>query len=348
MPIDWTRGYSCEWRVMRVDPDTWADAGTVGGFDSATVTRELDGTMERASLTLAATGTDRLPESWYRLVMTAIQGGSTERADVCTVWCNATEDRLAHGMVEREVTGRSVLWPVSAAVMPIGSYAPAGTDGARWAAQQISSRTPAPVTVAGGFTLDSHVVFDQGTSALDAVWQVLDAGGFTIMLDGYGNVTIAPMPTEPSLVLDAANARLLQPEATAALDWSEVPNRYVAVVGGRTAEAVNDDPASVTSTVARGFVVDADNTPDTSPVMVGGETLGSYCARRLAELSVVRDEHTYSREWWPGVFPGSLVRGSLGSVGIEGDLRVTAQQLTCARGIVVEETAGREVSAWPA
>ena len=35
--IDWTRGYRVTaWRLFRVNPDTWADAGEVGGMVSAT------------------------------------------------------------------------------------------------------------------------------------------------------------------------------------------------------------------------------------------------------------------------------------------------------------------------
>lgn len=347
MAIDWTRGYSCEWRVLRVDPATWTDAMVVPGFVSATVTRETDGTMERTAMELTARPDEEFAEGWYRLSMLALQDGTTERADVSTMWCSVTEDAYARGATTRSVEGRSPLWPVASQAMPIGSYAPAGSDGAAWVAQRIAERTPAPVVVRGGFALDTHVVFEQGATALDACRQVLDAGGYVLMLDGDGTITICEPPDEPALVLDSAGARLLQPEADRKADWTEVPNRYVAALGSRVAEAVNVDVASPTSIAARGFVVDAPNSPDTSPVLVGGETLDAYCARRLSELSTVGEEHSYKREWWPGVSPGSLVRGSLASVGIDGDMRVTSQQLGCGRGIVVEETAEREVRSWP-
>ena len=218
-------------------------------------------------------------------------------------------------------------------------------DGAAWAAEVLRGSVNAPVSLAegAGFTLDHHVVLDPGTSALEAAWLVLRAGGHVIRIDGRGRVTVAPRPTEPSLALDRAGARLLHPGVRRDLDLSGVPNRYVAVDGSEVAEAVNDDLASRTSTVSRGWRSDI---VATSPVRVDGETLAAYAARRLEEESTVPDSREYSREFWPGVAPFDVVLGSVASVGLDGRMRVERQSLSCGTGIVVEECASREVSAW--
>ena len=52
------------------------------------------------------------------------------------------------------------------------------------------------------------------------------------------------------------------------------------------------------------------------------------------------------REWYPGVLVGSVVRGSVSSVGLDGDMRVERQSITCGAGITVEERAVKEVKAW--
>lgn len=166
-----------------------------------------------------------------------------------------------------------------------------------------------------------------------------------MQIDGHGTVHVTPMPEDPSLELGHANARLLIPGVSRDIDTSEVPNHYVAVDGDQTAEATNDDPTSETSTVARGYVDDGDS-PDTSPKRVNGETLAAYCARMLEEKSVVKDVRQYRREYWPGVHPYSMVRGTMPSVELEGDLRVRRQSLTLGRGIVVEERAEAEVRTW--
>lgn len=347
--IDWSRGYSADWQLYRVNPRTWADAERVGRVLDASVSRSISGdapTIDSASLSLTRAVGEGLPEGWYRLAMVARQGVASERVDVATVWCASTGGTVEFGTESVDVTGRSVLWPCSRRDMAAGAYSPSGVDGARWAADLIRSCTPAPVEVALGasFTLDDAIVFSG--KALDAAWQVLEAGGRTIRIGGDGRITIRAIPTDPALSLDAMGVRLLQPGIGRAMDYSQVPNRYTVRYGGEEVVATNDNPNSVTSTVARGMVIDPSGGVDTSPKRVNGESLQGYADRRLEEESVVPDSRTYTREWWPDVHPGDLVRGTMASLGVDGDFHVVSQQLTCGAGIVVEEKASREVHTW--
>lgn len=340
-------GYSVlSWRVFRVNTDTWADGSILTRVNSASVSRDVSDTpttVERGSMSVDMAVADSFEEGYYRIVMTADQGGSTERVDVATLLFTSTSSTANRGVSEAQVSGRSVLYPASVTRLAIGSYAPKGVDGAAFCKELLDSCVNAPVTNEGSFTLDDHVVFDIGASTLDCVWMVLNAGNHVLQIGGDGVIHIRPKPTNPSLVLDIAHARLLQPEVVHDLDYSEVPNRYIAVSGEMSAMAVNNDPESITSTVRRGWTSDI---VDQSPVRTDGETLAAYAARRLEEESMVNDARSYTREWWPDVLPFSLVHGSLSSVGVEGDFRVVSQQLTCGRGIVVEERASREVYAW--
>ena len=77
-----------------------------------------------------------------------------------------------------------------------------------------------------------------------------------------------------------------------------------------------------------------------------GETLDAYALRALHERSVVTQERTYKRKWWPDVYPGDIARGSIASVRLDGDLRITRQALACGAGIEVTERASKEVSTW--
>lgn len=342
--IDWTRGYTARWRVCRVNPATWADGEEVPGFVGARVERTDQGDTPLVdSGTLELVDGGGLDSGYYRLVMVAEQGGATERADIATLWCEASGGSYDHGTDTLDIEGRSVLWPASVALMARGACAPMGADGVTWATARLREALQAPVEPEGGFTLSSWIVFDDGTTVLEAVWAVLRAGGHTLRIDGDGTVHVGPMPTEPALVLDEARARLLAPSVGHALDWSGVPNAYTAVEGTRVVTAINDDPESPTSIVARGHRHDA---LDKSPSRVNGESLEAYAARRLEEESTVRDERTYRREWWPGVLCGDLVRGSIASVGMAGDLRVTKQSIDCGMGAQVTEEAGREVVSW--
>lgn len=344
--MDWSAGYHATWRVYRVDRRTWADSELVSGIYSVDIERTCDEDaplLERGSLTVDAAVGQGFAEGYYRVVMTATQGEESERVDVATLLCCSVSGDIDRGSDTREVLGRSVLYPASTAELESGSYAPAGVDGVAFCADLLRACINAPVTTAGGFTLDEHHVFDNGTKVLNAVWKVLDAGGYVIQIAGDGTVSVVPKPTEPDLLLDRAHARLLHPSIHHELDYSEVPNRFTASDGTEEAVAVNDDPQSVTSTAYRGWVHDM---RDDSPTRVNGETLQAYADRRLEEESMVYDSRTYAREWWPDVRPFSVVRGSIASVGLDGDMRVVSQALSCGLGITVEEESRREAYTW--
>ena len=344
MAIDWTRGYSViAWRMFGVNRETWADGDEVGGLFSATINGDVkDQLIQHGDIVIDAAVGDRLDPGYYRIAMTARQGASVERVDIATLLCESTSDAVDRGNAALAVVGQSVLYPASADSIMAGSYAPKGVDGAEFAAGLLRASINAPVTVEGGFSLDQHVVFE-GCSVLDAARLVLDAGGYLLSVNGRGEVSIRPRMTEPMLVLDNANARLLQPSVSRSLDYSQIPNVYRVTQGTETVEAVNDDPNSPTSTVTRGWrKVELDE----NPIRVNGETLGGYADRMLEERSIVPDTRTYTREWWPGVYVGSYVRGTIASVGIDGLFRVDSQQLTCDKGITVQEQASREVYTW--
>ena len=280
--MDWSRGYSARWRVHRVDPGTWADSKELSGVVSAKIERQASaGLLESGSL---AVDGDAFEEGYYRISMEAVQDGASKRVDVATLLCSSASGTLDRGLRRLDVEGSSVLQPAADVLAASGSYVPAGEDAVAWAADSLSSCLAAPVSSEGSFTLASNRVVSVGASVLDAVWDVLSVGGYVIRIDGAGSVKIAPMPTAPALVLDHDGAALLHPGVSSTSDWSGVPNRYTAVEGGRSAVAVNDDPASPTSTVSRGRFVDV---VDSSPDRIGGESLEAYAQRRLAESSTV-------------------------------------------------------------
>ena len=346
MAIDWSRGYSCQWRVYEVIPDTWADGTRVAGVESASVERSCDGDaplLESGEIQLTVPIGTEWSERYLRLVMIAEQGGVRERVEVCTLLCSAASGETSKGVDSLRVTGRSVLYPASVACVSAGSYAPEGSDGAEFAARLLEEVLAAPVEVEGSFTLGSHIVYGAGETVLEIAWGLLGAGNFGIRVSGDGRVHIAPISTEPALLLTPDRLRLLHPTLSHELDWTDVPNRYVAIEGATVAEALNDDPNSPTSTVTRGYRHDV---IDTSPVRVNGESLEGYCERMLEEQSVAYDVHDWTREWYPDVVPGDIIRVTLTSKGIEGDFRVLRQSLSCEHGLVVSEQARSEVYSW--
>lgn len=336
--MDWSKSYSASWRFFRVNRDTWADGEQVYGVDSVDVTRTANGDLLESG-SMEATG--EIEPDYYRIVMTAEQGGDVARVDVATLLFDVTGGERDHGVTTRELDGFSVLYPASKTAVIAGEYAPAQIDGAQYAGDLLAKTINAPVEVEGSFILNEHVVHEFGAPVLDAVWDVLNAGNFVIQIDGRGVVHIRPKPTEPVFILDSANTKMLANGIGYSTDISEIPNRYVVITDTNRTLATNDDPDSIVSTVNRGYLIDE---VDESPAPVNGETLPAYARRKLIEASVVKEEKSYTREYYPGINLYDIVRGSI--TGLEGDMRVTSQTLTCGAGITIEEKAVREVAVW--
>lgn len=336
--MNWGQSYSASWRVYRVNRKTWADREQLYGVDNASISRTADGgLLESGGMDLSGA----FEPDYYRVVMIAEQGSEVERVDVATLLFDISGGTYNYGTDKPSTEGYSVLYPASKQVILAGEYAPKGVNGAEYAAELLRSSINAPVEVEGGFILNENIVHEIGTSILDAAWAVLEAGGFIIQIDGRGVVHIRKKPTEPALIIDNTNARLLGPEIPHQGDISGLPNRYIVLVGSSKTIAVNDDPESPISTESRGYYVDY---VDESPTPVDGETYGQYANRRLRELSVLEHEYSYKREYAPGVMLYSIVRSSID--GLDGDLRVDSQSVECGNGITVSEKGTIEVSLW--
>lgn len=332
-------GYTATWRFFRVNRDTWADSDEVNGLESAQIISSNKDLMQTGNLTVAMPAGVDFEDGYYRLSMAA----DGQRVDVATLLCHSDDGETNRGKVKRNVSGLSVLEPANAKRLFSGEFAPSGCDGAAFAAGLLRDCIYAPVEVDGSFTVDSHVVFDNGSTVLKAVLMVLDAGDFVMQVRGNGTVSIKPKPQTPALTLDRAAMRLLAPETTHR-DETDIPNRYIAIEGASVAVVLNNEPDSATSLASTGYLRDE---YDSSPVRVDGETLQKYAERKLSELSVIKKQRVYTRDYVPDVYPNDLVRCSLPLADLAGDMRIVSQEITCGAGISIRETVETEVKTWP-
>lgn len=336
--MDYSQGYTSRFEVSRMNADTWAAYGEISNVSKFSITRNCTDTVpliETATMEVD----DSFEDGWYKLAMIVEQGGF-ERVDLGVFLFEATGSEFNYGRQTTTVSGFSVLKPADEMLLVSGEYAPMGSNGVDVAATLLQACIPAPVETQGSFLLADNVVFSVGQSYLAAVWMLLDAGGYCIQLDGDGTVNILPKPTEPSLELSKANAALLVPGIKDDKTRSGVPNRYYAIDGGAIAVATNEDPASFVSYKNRGRWVDA---VDTSPTRINGETLEAYAQRKLTEATYITKKVTYTREYYPDVVPFSIVRGNMTDIGLDGDMMVLSQSLTCDKGVSIQETAGQAV-----
>lgn len=336
--MNWSQSYSASWRIFRVNRKTWADAEMLKNVDKVSISRTADGNLlESGGLDV----TGEFDADYYRIVMTAEQGGESARVDVATLFFDSSGGEDDYGRTAYKVDGYSVLRPADTTAILIGEYAPAKADGANYAANLLRGAINAPVHVEGSFELNDHVVFELGSSVLEAVWSILEAGDFVIQIDGRGEVHIKPKPKEPSLIINNSSKRILFNSIDFEANKADIPNRYIVIDDNHITTAVNDDVNSEVSTVRRGFFVD---TVDTSPTLTDNETLSGYAKRKLREASILKDVKSYKREYAPNVYPYSLIRASVSS--LFGDLRVESQSIDCSNGITVTEKASREIHLW--
>ena len=322
------------WRVRRVDPELWLPVEEIMGIRSASVKRATNDNnsplLESGEMDL----TGALEEGYYRIEELSASGDLIE---VATLLFTPDGADWGFGTWGGSASGKSVLTPASERKFKPGEYAPKGIDGASWCAARLRECIKAPVEVVDGYKLGEHVVFDLGSSYLDGIWSVLDAGSYCMQIAGDGTVTICPKAMEPALVITSDGAGLL-PSISRALPVEDVPNVLKVYDGENEATARNDDPDSPTSVVTRGREIEE---VEDSPTRKEGETLQQYANRHLAELSEVYETYDIEREYASGVMPYSIVRVNLPEQGIVGDFRVMSQSCECDKSIKVGETWGR-------
>lgn len=334
--INWSSSYGCSWRLMEVDTSTWASSKEFGGVTAASVERDAySDLLESGNVTA---DTDEPREMWGRFELLATQG-NVERHAVATLLLVPTSSRASAGRLSAGYDGYSVLKPAADRMMLAGAYVPAGADAAAWCADSIGRCTPAPTVVDGAFSLSEPMVFAGGTSVLDAVWQVLDAAGWCIQIDGDGTVHVREMPNGRTMELDGA---LIGTEVEVGDVANDSPNRYVAVEGAKVAIATDDDPSSPTSTVSRnGRIVEV---YDGAPARLGGETLEMYAQRKLAERNRSAGTRSYRRAWVPGVTVFDVVGNGPEGSRLGDDMRITRQSIEMGAGARVSEEC--EVLRW--
>lgn len=336
---DWGGYYTAEFAIAKVDTKTWTASATTRPVTSMSISRSCtDAVSKLESISVEAVG--EFEDGWYEAMM-IVGPDSVQKVPLGVFRLESSSATYNHGVRFVKAKGESVLSPADGVKIATGEYAPMGADGAEYAASMLRRAFAAPVVTGGSFKLANHIVFGIGMTCLEAVWLILRAGNHCMQLEGNGTVRIMPMPSEPSIDLGRVNSDLLIPGVTEDADISKVCNRYYAVEGGTIAVATNDDPNSRVSRRNVGYWRD---TVDKKPVRINGETLQEYAARKLMEQTRITRKISYTREYYPGVHPFSLVKGGSPSVGFDGNMRVMTQQLNCDYGITVNETVEAEVA----
>lgn len=350
--VDFSYPYSVDWRVYKVEEETWDEIVEIPNVVSVTVDRDCTDQaplLETSSMVIDIPPNNDFESGWYKTIAHVTQGPSCERIPIATHLYSVENETYDYGIRQISAKGRSALAPAADIRMQDGSFVPKNSNGAEWVARQLRSILKAPVRIESegnenGFSLKRHIVYDSNDSVLSACWSVLDAGKWCLRVDGDGIVRIMKRPTTPSFVFTDTTIRFLYPGIKKSSSKDEVPNRYVARDGGKTVIVVNDDPESETSTVATGRRIDAPI--DTNPYLMQGESIEAYAKRKLEEVSTISVQYDYTREYIPELYPLDMYEATIPLFGMDGEFRVAKQKLTLDMGIEVSETATQEIKYW--
>lgn len=349
--MDWTRGMSQEFEYMVVDPGTWREKGRLDLIESCTVERDLEAdTLGSASIDV----TGDPGEVYVRVYLVATQDGATERFPLGTLLAQTPQTEFDGMRETASVDAYTPLIELKENKPPLGFYIAEGDDVMERVAELAAEHARAPVVPCeDGATMPYDFVANASDTWQGFLSDAAAMAGHRFDLDELGRICFAPSadrPTAPVWTFSEGNSSILRPAVTTERDMYGVPNVVEAVWSEDGdfifSRAVNDDPNSATSTVARGReILHRDDSPDIAGI-VTQKALDEYARRKLEELSAVECRVTYSHGYCP-VRTGDCVRLDHPRAGLDGVLaRVVSQSIDCSTSCQVEETAEFQVKYW--
>lgn len=191
------------WLVRKLD-DALNPVGTLANVRSVKIERNATDTVPLIeSATVEFDVDDAFQPGWYR-----IERVEDSRSLRGCFRLELDSTKVDYGVTTATAKGYSVLKPAAEEYLPNGSYVLAGTDGAAFAKTMLDA-CPGRVSVSGIAAVSSSIVFGDETSKLEAAWNVLDALGWCMRIDGSGGVSIEPLPSTPALTITAEDAKTI-------------------------------------------------------------------------------------------------------------------------------------------
>lgn len=329
--MDWNNGYAASYHASLVDPDTWAD-GVKIDLAGGNINRTDTGLRHSADIECHdySYGSDR----WIRVWMNAEQAGSNATEPLFTGLVSAPERDIDGFIVETPLQCYSVLKPAQDILMPIGWYAAKGFIGADMV-KQLLSVTPAPISIEGiSPRLAQHIIAENNENRLTMADKILTAIGWRLKIDGYGAITICPMPDSESALFSGEVNDQIEPQVKVKDDWFSCPNVFRASTDEASAVAYDYDTASPLSITNRGREVWAE---ESSVKLSEGESLQTYAERRLREEQLHSSTVFYDRSFAPGILPTDRIRLHYPAHNLSGTFIVTSQKISLDHSATTSE-----------
>lgn len=310
-------------------PGLWPLSDVTTMVDGGSITRSLSTTLRRS----ASLKVDDL-DARGGMCVRVMAGGSVLE----TLSVTRPRHTLSAGHVTATLDGVSLLTLADTSSYREPYNVPAGSDVLATVISILGSvgLRPAWVPDAVHLTRSDLSYAPEDGSKLDVVNDLLDGAGYLAAdTDAWGHVTFhetTPLPSWAGTVLGDGDASVVEDGAEVERDWGDVAN--VVVAYARSADdtvlraiAVNDDPTSPTSTVARAEHVRTVSVSDAESIDVVRAKAEETLATETARLEAVTLDHA----WVPGLDIRDPVRVRVGD--LDGVYEVQSMEIDLSAGL---------------
>lgn len=331
--MDWSRGYTAKYYMTILDKKTMRDIKRVE-LKGGSVKRTLDNLRQSADLD--CDGFDIQGEEYIRVWLDAEQQGGFGHTPLFTGLAMAPNNEYEGYKKSNTLECYSVLKIAEDMLLPRGWYAPVDSNGIVLV-RELLGVIGVPIHVPDDVEINplpSAIVSETKENRLSMSDKILNAMDWGLRLNGDGSIDLAPITYDVKLRIDSVANDIIENQISITYDWYNAPNVFRCFMDMSYAEAKDEDPDSPLSIQNRGREVwyEEDN------VVLGTlETLGEYATRRLKELQRASLDISYTRRYWPNIFPGDVITINYPRCGVSGNFIITEQNISLGGGARTSE-----------
>lgn len=343
--IDWRKSMTQSFEYYTVDPATWRDVRKLDTVKGCTITYDADSdTIMDATLEVD----EDLGECYVRAYLAAQQDGVNYRFPLGCFLAQytGTSNDGTHDSVSMECL--SPLNEAKEKYPALGYYVAEGADVMNTAYRLMGEAVRMPVVKPMSVgTIQDDFVAETNDTWLSFNSDLISTAGYHFGLDEMSRLLFEPdqdlSAMRPSYEYAEDEYSLLYPDYSWEKDLYSIPNVVEVVYTGSTrtltGRAVNDDPSSPTSTVARGREIPKRITDAAFSGEPTAQTVQQYAEQKLKELSTLSVTYSYKHGYnATQVGQCVLIKGVRA--------KIVSQTIECTEGCPVSETAEAVIKYW--
>ena len=350
--IDWTSSMQQTYEYYIVDPGTWKDVSKIDNVISSTI--KWDSSAETlGSATININGI--VKECYIRIYMIIIQNELREKIPMGTFLVQTPSCSFNGKTKSMSLDAYTPLIELKEKYTPIG-YSILKNENILDIAYKISKESMrAPVIqTKSNEILTTNFIAGMEDTLIGFLADLIANAKYKFGLDELSRVVFIPdqdtRSLKPIWTYTDDNSSILYPELSIDHDLYGIPNVVEVIYSNNNnqyyGKAINDNPNSPTSTIARGREI---THRITNPSILGNpseEQIQEYSEKMLRELSTVEYTITYKHGYCP-VRVGDCVRLNYRQAGINGiKAKVISQSIDCVSGCPVTEKAIFSAELW--